>query len=613
MQITPKELQSKILNFINNFYYDKNKIKINLTFEKQEGNLKIVKNDDKVIITYQFDNQIYHATSLVLINAELKSFQMEISPKFKQVGVMLDVARNAVPKIETLKHYIVILAALGYSYLGLYLEDVFQIENEENYGYMRGRYTSKELKELDLFASEHGIELVPFIQTLAHLKAIFRHREYGEIHDIDDILLTKNDRTHLLLDNMLNTISKTFKTKRINIGMDEAWQLGLGKYLKENGYTNKTEIMQNHLKIISKLVEKYNFKAEMWADMFFVLAGGLYNVDKASFSDEIKKSVPEEIKLIYWDYDNRTLEEFQSRYNSVKELTDNYGFAGGAHKWVGFAPKNHYAIEAISNSTKAAINNNVNDYLLTAWGDNGGEASHFSIMASLIYLSSVNYSNLSINNYKDQFSAYLTNYKFNDLLALDLPNILYDHKNYKLTNPSKYLLYEDVLMGSFYYTPNLDYQERYNHIKENLIKLAEVNSKYNYLFKTLGLLAEVLENKSTLTLKIHEAYKNKDIKTLTSYIAILDKIINSLDLFKEAFKKQWHKENKTFGFEIQSYRLGGLKERLFSVKKQLNLYISGKISKIEVLDERKMFYNRNDYNETLYLNIFTKYISPSDI
>ncbi len=234
-------------------------------------------------------------------------------------------------------------------------------------------------------------------------------------------------------------------------------------------------------------------------------------------------------------------------------------------------------------------------------------------MASLIYLSSVNYSNLSINNYKDQFSAYLTNYKFNDLLALDLPNILYDHKNYKLTNPSKYLLYEDVLMGSFYYTPNLDYQERYNHIKENLIKLAEVNSKYNYLFKTLGLLAEVLENKSTLTLKIHEAYKNKDIKTLTSYIAILDKIINSLDLFKEAFKKQWHKENKTFGFEIQSYRLGGLKERLFSVKKQLNLYISGKISKIEVLDERKMFYNRNDYNETLYLNIFTKYISPSDI
>src|SRR5690554_4167533 len=151
MQITPKELQSKILNFINNFYYDKNKIKINLTFEKQEGNLKIVKNDDKVIITYQFDNQIYHATSLVLINAELKSFQMEISPKFKQVGVMLDVARNAVPKIETLKHYIVILAALGYSYLGLYLEDVFQIENEENYGYMRGRYTSKELKELDLF------------------------------------------------------------------------------------------------------------------------------------------------------------------------------------------------------------------------------------------------------------------------------------------------------------------------------------------------------------------------------------------------------------------------------------------------------------------------------
>ena len=32
------------------------------------------------------------------------------------------------------------------------------------------------------------------------------------------------------------------RTRKVHLGMDEAWSLGLGKYLIKNGYTPKREI-----------------------------------------------------------------------------------------------------------------------------------------------------------------------------------------------------------------------------------------------------------------------------------------------------------------------------------------------------------------------------------
>lgn len=56
----------------------------------------------------------------------------------------------------------------------LYTEDTYEVNDEPYFGYVRGRYTKEEMKELDAFAGSLGISLIPCIQTLAHLKATFR-------------------------------------------------------------------------------------------------------------------------------------------------------------------------------------------------------------------------------------------------------------------------------------------------------------------------------------------------------------------------------------------------------------------------------------------------------
>ena len=65
---------------------------------------------------------------------------------------MLDCSRNGVIKVNRVKEYIDLLAKFGYNALELYTEDTFELEGEPYFGFMRGGYTKKELKELDAYA-----------------------------------------------------------------------------------------------------------------------------------------------------------------------------------------------------------------------------------------------------------------------------------------------------------------------------------------------------------------------------------------------------------------------------------------------------------------------------
>ena len=105
----------------------------------------------------------------------LKTYRGFTMKTYKHFGVMLDCSRNGVMKPEAVKRMIDCLQKMGYNALELYTEDTFEVEGEPYFGYLRGRYTGAELKELDLYAAAHGIELIPCIQTLAHFTLSLIH------------------------------------------------------------------------------------------------------------------------------------------------------------------------------------------------------------------------------------------------------------------------------------------------------------------------------------------------------------------------------------------------------------------------------------------------------
>ena len=123
---------------------------------------------------------------------------------------------------------------------------------------------------------------VPCIQTLAHLSAFVKWgvKEVQELRDVEDILLIGEEKVYNLIDGMFATLSK-LQTRKVNIGMDEAHLVGLGRYLILNGVVDRSLLMCQHLERVLDIADKYGFHCQMWSDMFFKLmsADGQYDRD----------------------------------------------------------------------------------------------------------------------------------------------------------------------------------------------------------------------------------------------------------------------------------------------------------------------------------------------
>ena len=96
-----------------------------------------------------------------------------MAKKYDSLGVMIDLSRNGVMSLPSLKAFLTTIAKMGYNTVFLYMEDTYEVEGEPYFGHLRGRYTPEEFHEIDEYAARLGIEVIPCIQTLAHMKTHF--------------------------------------------------------------------------------------------------------------------------------------------------------------------------------------------------------------------------------------------------------------------------------------------------------------------------------------------------------------------------------------------------------------------------------------------------------
>ena len=61
---------------------------------------------------------------------------------------------------------------------------------------MRPRFTFEQLKECDEYAAMFGIEMIPCMQTLAHLPDVLKWSVYADIKEDNTTLLVGSERTY---------------------------------------------------------------------------------------------------------------------------------------------------------------------------------------------------------------------------------------------------------------------------------------------------------------------------------------------------------------------------------------------------------------------------------
>lgn len=500
---------------------------------------------------------------------------------FQKFGVMIDCSRNAVMTVEQLKRFITVISRMGYNQVQLYMEDTYEVSGEPFFGYLRGRYSKQELKELDDFACSLDVELVPNIQTLAHMGAFTKWR--SDLTDIDDILLVGDEKVYDLIDRMFASLRECFHTKTLHIGMDEAHHLGRGKYLDRHGLQDRFDILLSHLNRVCQIADKYDFAPMMWGDMFYRLAnGGEYYEASSQFDASIKAKIPEKLTLVYWDYYTHDKKRYLSMLQGHRQLSDRIAFGGGAWKWSGFAPNNYFSIKAAKTAIRACVDMQVQEAFFTMWGDNGGECSSYAVLPTLCHGACIAQGITKTADIKQKFYEWV-GVKYDDFILLDAPNRIDGNEN--VVNPAKYFLYADCFMSMLLNTEKEEYCKKYASVARKLKRAAKRAGEYAYLFESLAALCDVLSVKVTICTRTRRAYESGDRAELDSVIADYKKMIKLTKRFYYAFRRQWFTDNKPHGFDIQDARLGGLIGRMQSCLERLCAYRDGSISSIAELEE----------------------------
>ena len=498
------------------------------------------------------------------------------------LGVMIDCSRNAVLKPQTVKAFADMIKAMGYDTLMLYTEDTYEVDGHPLFGCMRGKYTKEELRDIDAHCAEIGIELVPCIQTLAHLNGMFAWSEYNDIRDCDDILLAEDEKTYQLIESMIASVSQSFSSKKIHIGMDEAYRVGTGKYKRIHGEGDRFEIINRHLHRVCEIVEKYGFEPIMWSDMYFRLASeknDYYDRDVVIPQRVIDSIAP--VSLCYWDYYHEDEALYDHMITEHERTGRPVAFAGGCWTWAGFLPHVKITEATMLPALRVAARHHVQTVLATMWGDDGAETNYFLGMPMLPLFSEACWQGDTVT--------------MDDALALGegitglspqavraMGDFFPDSAD---AREGKGLVWSDPLYPLIQRT-----QAQWDEIVARLRAAQNVLSGQDSLeCRYAEAVMDVAAGKAMLLRDLRERYLAGDREYLEMVAEeVIPTLLGDFDRLMTLHRELWERDMKRFGWEVLSLRYGAVTGRLKDVQDELSRYLCGELATIEELDAEPM-------------------------
>ena len=517
------------------------------------------------------------------------------TPLFTANGAMVDMSRDAVMNVPTVQFMMRKMALMGMNTFMLYTEDTYEVENQPYFGYMRGRYTQEEIKEMDAYALELGIELIPCIQVLGHLATTLRWEASGKFKDTANALLVGADATYELINDMFRTISNCFTSKRLHMGMDETHDLGTGKYLDLNGYRERQDIFLEHLSKVVAIAKSYGFRPMMWSDMFFRLAGkeipGFEDYDmRVEITDDIVKRVPAGVQQVFWDYYHPNEEFYAVNIEKHALLGSDTMFAGGVWQWSGHCPHFSRSLRNSLPALDACRKKGIKEVIATIW-HNGAEASLILALAGLAWYADYDYKGYYDEDSVREIFRAACGVEYDPFLKTELPE--YPHGGQ--IGISRALLYNDPLVGLIDKNiEGLDTGSYYRQVNQELAGVGEATGVFASAFAVIRNLSALLENKADFGLRLKAAYDSGDKEALAAMARECDVITEKISALRKAHRASWMAYNKPFGWEVHDIRYGGMLMRFDTVKERIQAYLNGEIAHMEELEAERLYLHASD-------------------
>ncbi|TKG97397.1 beta-hexosaminidase [Puteibacter caeruleilacunae] len=308
--------------------------------------------------------------ALQLTKGKLNCLRIIDSPDFNRRGVMLDISRDKVPSMKTLKEMIGCFASWKINEIQLYVEHTFAYKNHKQVWENASPVTAAEILELDEFCKERHIDLVPNQNSLGHMGRWLKHEPYFYLSERPDNVESDNwiiDGRRITLcavaqepiefmDSLYAEYLPNFSSKYFNVGGDEPYELGYGRSAAACEKYGKGTVYLDYMKKINKRVHQYGKQTQMWGDI----------VNK---HPELIPQMPKDIICMVWGY--RPTHPYDTQCKRFDDEDIPFYVCPGTSSWRSFIGRTETAKQNLINAAVNGKKYKAIGYLNTDWGDKG--------------------------------------------------------------------------------------------------------------------------------------------------------------------------------------------------------------------------------------------------
>lgn len=304
------------------------------------------------------------------VGADLPLTEIQDWPDFPARGVMLDISRDRVYRMDTLYELVERLASWKINQLQLYTEHTFAYQAHPAVWEKASPMTSEEILALDAFCRERHIELVPNQNSFGHMERWLVHEPYAglaETHAEFETpwgtrmkgpfsLAPENPGSLALISSLYDELLPHFVSRQVNVGCDETIDLGAGASREICQQRGHGRVYLDYLLKIYADVKRRGYTMQFWGDII-------------NGYPDLVSELPRDIVAMEWGYDA----DHPFDRNSERFAASGIPFyvCPGTSTWCSLAGRTENALANLLNAAQNGLKHGAIGYLNTDWGDAG--------------------------------------------------------------------------------------------------------------------------------------------------------------------------------------------------------------------------------------------------
>jgi len=300
---------------------------------------------------------------------ELPCLEIEDRPDIATRAVMLDISRDKVPTLDTLRALIDQLALWKINQVQLYMEHTFAYAGHERVWGEASPLDASEVRELDAYCAARHIELVPNQNSFGHMHRWLRHEPYRALAECPDGFehpwnwtgepygLCATDPASLqFLAGLYDELLPCFRSRQVNVGLDETLDLGHGRSRADCEARGEGRVYLEFLQRVHALLAERGHLMQFWGDII---------VQRPDLVPEL----PRGAIALEWGYEAD--HPFAEHLRLFRDAGLAFYVCPGTSSWNSIAGRTDNTLRNIGRAVREGHAAGAAGVMITDWGDHG--------------------------------------------------------------------------------------------------------------------------------------------------------------------------------------------------------------------------------------------------